>query len=99
MTVRSQQDFATGIMFIVTGAAFSIGATRYSIGDALDMGSGYFPLYLGIMLAGIGIVVMALAVTEVSAGPVLSGCNENPRPSPSVYRRRNQAASQLRGPQ
>ncbi len=63
MTVRSQQDFATGIMFIVTGATFSIGATRYSIGDALDMGSGYFPLYLGIMLAGIGIVVMALAVT------------------------------------
>ncbi|CAM8640181.1 Protein of unknown function DUF1468 [Comamonadaceae bacterium] len=57
MNIKSQKDFFSGIMFIVVGAAFALGASTYSIGTGARMGPGYFPLVLGVLLAIIGIAV------------------------------------------
>jgi predicted outer membrane lipoprotein len=52
--IKSEKDFFSGLMFLVVGIAFAWGATTYNIGEGARMGPGYFPLVLGILLAGIG---------------------------------------------
>ena len=54
MNIKSQKDFFAGLMFLVVGALFAIGATKYNVGTAARMGPGYFPLLLGILLAVLG---------------------------------------------
>jgi len=63
MTIRSKQDFWSGIMFLAVGGFFAWIATGYQMGDAARMGPGYFPFWLGILLAllGIGIVLGAIS--------------------------------------
>jgi hypothetical protein len=52
--IKSEKDFFSGLMFLLVGIAFAWGATTYNIGEGARMGPGYFPLVLGILLAGIG---------------------------------------------
>jgi hypothetical protein len=52
--IKSEKDFFSGLMFLSVGVAFAWGATTYNIGEGARMGPGYFPLVLGIILAGIG---------------------------------------------
>ena len=54
MKIKSQKDFFSGLMFLGMGVAFAWGATTYNVGEGARMGPGYFPLMLGILLAGIG---------------------------------------------
>ena len=69
MRIKSQKDFFAGLMFSITGAAFAIGATNYTIGDGARMGPGYFPLMLGIVLTVLGaIVVLQSMVIETEDG-------------------------------
>lgn len=63
MRIRSSRDFFSGLMFLAVGASFSIGATGYSIGTAARMGPGFFPFWLGLILAGLGAVLMVLAAS------------------------------------
>ena len=64
MKIKSQKDFFSGLMFMGIGVAFAWGATTYSIGSGARMGPGYFPLYLGVLMAilGIGITFKSLVV-------------------------------------
>lgn len=57
MKIKSQKDFFAGLMYLVVGLAFAIGATNYNVGSAARMGPGYFPLILGVILALIGVVI------------------------------------------
>ena len=57
MRIRSQKDFASGLMFILVGLGFSFVARGYSMGTAAKMGPGYFPFWLGIVLALLGALV------------------------------------------
>ena len=69
MRIKSQKDFFAGLMFSITGAAFAIGATNYTIGDGARMGPGYFPLMLGIVLTVLGaIIVLQALVIETEGG-------------------------------
>jgi len=72
--IKSQKDFASGLVYTIIGAAFAYGATSYTIGSAARMGPGYFPLLLGIILALIGSVVLfqSLAV-ETPDGDHIGG--------------------------
>ena len=58
MRIRSQKDFASGLMFILVGLGFSFVARGYSMGTAAKMGPGYFPFWLGIVLALLGALVL-----------------------------------------
>jgi hypothetical protein len=69
MKIKSQQDFFAGLMFMVVGIAFAWGATRYNIGEGARMGPGYFPLLLGIVLAGLGgFIIFESLVVETDDG-------------------------------
>ncbi len=57
--IRSYPDFWSGVMFITVGVFFSIyGRINYDLGTAGRMGPGYFPFWLGLILAGLGLVVL-----------------------------------------
>ncbi len=74
MKVKSQKDFWSGLMFIVTGVAFAIGAQTYSMGSSARPGPGYFPFGLGILLAILGGVVLFKALTvETEGGDPIGG--------------------------
>ena len=59
IAIRNQKNFASGLLYIAVGLAFAVGATNYRMGDAARMGPGYFPFALGLLLACIGVVVLA----------------------------------------
>lgn len=69
MTIKSQKDFYSGVMFTSIGVAFAWGATTYNVGAGARMGPGYFPLMLGIVLSLLGAAVMLRAlVVETEDG-------------------------------
>ena len=57
MSIKSQKDFFSGVMFMVVGIAFAWGSTNYTIGDGARMGPGYFPLALGVILTVLGVAI------------------------------------------
>lgn len=58
MKIRDKKDFASGLMFMIIGGFFAVIARGYQMGTAAKMGSGYFPFWLGVMLATIGLIVL-----------------------------------------
>ena len=63
MKIKSQRDFWSGLMFLVVGAAFAVGATNYSMGTSARPGAGYFPLILSVILTIMGAIVLFEALT------------------------------------
>lgn len=85
MNVHGARDnLLAGAIFVAFGAAFAYTASTYDVGSLLSMGPGYFPLVLGLILAALGVVIMAtglLARRREEAGnatPV-----EEPQPASS----------------
>lgn len=58
MKIRNQRDFGAGIMFILVGIFFALIATQYRMGTAAKMGPGYFPFWLGVLMAFIGLLLL-----------------------------------------
>ena len=53
-------------MFAAVGGAFAAVSSTYTIGTGARMGPGYFPLVLGVLLAGLG---AAIALRSFTSGP------------------------------
>ena len=72
MKIKSQKDFWSGIMFVVVGVAFALGATSYSFGSSARPGPGYFPLGLGVLQAVLGAFILfkSLVVETDSGEPI-----------------------------
>lgn len=68
MQIKSQKDFFSGLMFMIVGGAFAWGATKYSIGTGARMGPGYFPMLLGVMLAGLGAIITFKSLVVETVG-------------------------------
>ena len=69
MTIKSEKDFWSGLMFIVVGIGFAWGATFYSFGSSARPGPAYFPFGLGVLTAVLGAVLLLKALTiEVEGG-------------------------------
>lgn len=58
LEIRSQKGFAAGLLYMVIGASVSYVSTSYTMGTAARMGPGYFPFWLGVILAAIGAIVL-----------------------------------------
>ncbi len=63
LKIKSERDFWSGILFLVVGIAFAVGATKYSMGVAARPGPGYFPLILSCLMAILGAVVLFKSLT------------------------------------
>lgn len=69
LKIKSEKDFWSGLMYVVTGVLFAWGATGYSFGSSARPGPGYFPFGLGIILALIGALILFESLTiEVEGG-------------------------------
>lgn len=53
--IRNQKDVAAGLLYVLFGAAFSVGALNYKMGDAARMGPGWFPFWVGVLLVLVGL--------------------------------------------
>ena len=73
MKIKSQRDFWSGLMFIVVGIVFAVGATNYSMGSSARPGPGYFPLILSVIMAILGGIVLFKALTIETEGGDLIG--------------------------
>jgi putative tricarboxylic transport membrane protein len=62
MRIRAPKDFWAGVMFCGFAAVALIAARGYSLGSAGRMGPGYFPLLLGLALAGLGVVLVVRSI-------------------------------------
>lgn len=69
MKIKSQRDFWTGLLYLLTGMGFAWGAAvNYSFGDSARPGPGYFPFGLGVLLALIGALVLFTALSIETHG-------------------------------
>jgi hypothetical protein len=67
-----------GVTFIVLGVAFAVAGSRYDVGTALRMGSGYVPLVLGSILAVLGLVIVVASFRGVD--PTVANADRGPIP-------------------
>ena len=58
MKFRAREDFWAGLMFVVFGAFFALGADQYTIGTPDEMGPGFLPLCVGVLLICAGAVLV-----------------------------------------
>nr|WP_275003231.1 tripartite tricarboxylate transporter TctB family protein [Promicromonospora iranensis] len=56
-------------MFAGLGTAFAIGALGYDLGSLLEMGPGYVPFALGLVLAGLGVAIVVKAYVAPDPAP------------------------------
>ena len=68
MKIKSQRDFVSGLMFVVVGVVFAVGATNYSMGTSAKPGAGYFPLILSVLMTLLGAVVLFKSLTIETEG-------------------------------
>jgi hypothetical protein len=67
---RTRKDLLAGLIFIVFGALFALGATGYDFGDPVRPGPGFYPLVVGALLVVLGIAIIIRSAVEDDAGPV-----------------------------
>src|SRR3546814_8507158 len=67
MIIHDKKNFVAGALYVSFGALVAIGSASYDLGTAQRMGPGYFPLALGLLLMGVGLLVAASALG--AAGP------------------------------
>ncbi len=68
MKLLHNKNVLAGLMFMVFGAAFFIGALNYNLGSGARMGPGYFPRMLGGLLFILGVIIAVEGVVESKKG-------------------------------
>ena len=61
LKVKSPEDFWSGLIFIGIGILAMYLSRDYPMGSALRMGPGYFPTWLGGIMAGFGVIITFLS--------------------------------------
>lgn len=70
MMRNALDDVLAGLVFVLFGLGFSFGALSYDIGSPVRMGPGFFPLGLGILLTGLGLLVIVKGYIAGEGGKV-----------------------------
>lgn len=65
--IRNQKDVAAGLLYVGFGAAFSLGALEYTMGEPARMGPGWFPFWIGILLVIVGTLTVATGLRATAA--------------------------------
>jgi len=78
MKIRAEKDFWSGVMFLGFALVAIVAARGYSMGSGGKMGPGYFPMLLGVALAGLGallvgrsLVIEGARMTQMQVRPTL----------------------------
>lgn len=62
MKIKNYQDFYAGLMFAIFGGIAMYLSRSYDLGTGASMGPGYFPYYLGALLAILGAILLIKAI-------------------------------------
>lgn len=54
----NMRDAAAGGLFVAIGGLFAFGATRLDLGTAFQMGPGYFPFVLSLVMMALGAAIL-----------------------------------------
>lgn len=73
----ARDDLLAGVIFLVLGGGFASTASTYEVGSLRAMGPGYFPLALGLVLAALGVMIVAVGLIRLRRGAA-------PAPSPAA---------------
>jgi putative tricarboxylic transport membrane protein len=65
-----KRDYYAGALMILLGLVTAHDGTTYPIGTLRQMGPGYFPLALGVLLIFLGVLIAATAVGAARAAAV-----------------------------
>jgi hypothetical protein len=68
--VNAPKDLLAGLIFIAFGVGTFVLARDYEIGTAVEMGPGYFPAAMGLVLAAIGIGAIARGISRKTPDPI-----------------------------
>ena len=68
MKIKSQRDFASGLLFVAAGIGFGVGAMNYSLGNSARPGAGFFPVVLSGLMTLLGAVVLFKSLTIETEG-------------------------------
>lgn len=68
MKVKNQQDFWAGLLFLLLGIAFTLAASNQVMGSAAEPGPGYFSVFLGGLMALLGVWVLFSSLTFETDG-------------------------------
>ncbi len=66
--IKNLQDFLAGLLFLFFGVGFGWAATRHPLGSEADMGPGFFPLLMGLLLGLLGLLILFKALTFEALG-------------------------------
>lgn len=66
--IKSQEDFWAGMMFIGFGLLAIYISREYPFGTASRMGPGYFPTWIGLIMAGLGVAIALTSFKSVGQG-------------------------------
>lgn len=72
-TIERQRDYYAGGVMILVGVFAAYVATTYELGSLADMGPGFFPLVLSVLIAGLGVAIAAgarRAEPQAAHGPM-----------------------------
>ncbi len=69
VSIRAPKDFWAGVMFLAFAAVALYVSRTYSLGTAVRMGPGYFPMLLGGVLAVIGAILVVRSLV-ISGDPI-----------------------------
>ena len=65
----STKDVVSGGVFVAFGAYFALEALNYEVGTAFRMGPGFMPLFLGAVLAALGMAVAIVGLRKGADAP------------------------------
>ncbi len=67
---KLSKDHVGGALLVVTGVAVVIAGSGYGMGTLMQMGSGFFPVALGVLLALVGAALLASTRRARAGTPV-----------------------------
>jgi hypothetical protein len=56
------KKFITGILAILIGSFFAVNSLTYSVGTTSNMGPGYYPLAISVIIISVGVIFLIKAV-------------------------------------
>lgn len=56
MQIKINKELAVGLVFTITSLLFLYFGRIYSVGDPINMGPGFLPFFLSLMLLALGII-------------------------------------------
>lgn len=70
LKMLTDKEMLSGLLFVLIGGAFALGAADYDMGTTRRMGPGYFPIVLGCVLCLMGLALSGKAFLRQHPQPI-----------------------------